>query len=70
MLPALLLLRFFGPTGKKRIRVEEFSLFFNKLQNEMAVQAFLGMDPQGERQTDSTHTHRHVCLDSLTHPHT
>lgn len=27
--------------------MEEFSLFFNKLQNEMAVQAFLQMDPQG-----------------------
>lgn len=58
----VVLLRFFGPTGKKRIRVEEFSLFFNKLQNEMAVQAFLGMDPQGERQTGRQHPHTPPCF--------
>ena len=42
-----LMKRFFGPTGKKRVRVDDFSLFFNKLQNEMAQQAFLQMDPKG-----------------------
>jgi solute carrier family 25 aspartate/glutamate transporter 12/13 len=42
-----LMKRFFGSTGKKRVRVDDFSLFFNKLQNEMTQQAFLQMDPDG-----------------------
>lgn len=42
-----LIRRFFGQDGKKRVRVDDFSLFFNKLQNEMAQQAFFQMDPTG-----------------------
>jgi len=42
-----LMKRFFGVTGRKRVRVDDFSLFFNKLQNEMAQQAFLQVDPKG-----------------------
>jgi len=42
-----LIKRFFGATGKKRVRVDDFSLFFNKLQNEMAQQAFFQIDPSG-----------------------
>ena len=43
-----LIKRFFGTSGKKRVRVDDFSLFFNKLQNEMAQQAFMQMDPKGK----------------------
>jgi solute carrier family 25 (mitochondrial aspartate/glutamate transporter), member 12/13 len=42
-----LIKRFFGTDGKKRVRVDDFSLFFNKLQNEMAQQAFFQIDPNG-----------------------
>ena len=48
--------RFFGTTARKRVRVQEFSQFFNMLQNEIAVQAFFNFDPQGRTTTTTTTT--------------